>query len=349
MAPRIGFLHTAAVHVDTFTRLLAEAEPRAIGVHVLDESLLADARRLGTTDPALLSRIEIRLRQAAAESDAVLCTCSTLGAVAEAMSSRLGLPVVRVDRPMAAAAVQAGRRIGIVAAVESTVGPTRQLLEEEAEHRRAKVTLIDLPCPEAWEAFEAGDIDRYLTQVAEHVDRAAPTVDVVVLAQASMAGAVDRCSTRTPVLTSPRAGVAAVLAASTMTGGVVVEHASMDDAVGHDEQLLDRLREITAMFDGCEESVLQGRPLFHVSRRRFAIFNGESSPPRPRWAAAGRSIHFLSDPSERDALLQDRRFVPSPHHGDRGWLAIRLDSMTTDWAEIAELLEAAHQQVARRR
>ena len=204
MAPRIGFLHTGAVHVDTFTRLLAEAEPSAIGVHVLDESLLSDAQRLGTTDPALLNRIEIRLRQAAEGSDAVLCTCSTLGAVAEAMSSRLGLPVVRVDRPMAAAAVLAGERIGIVASVESTVGPTRQLLEEEAEHQHCKVTLIDLPCPEAWEAFEVGDIDRYLTQIAEHVDGVAPTVDVIVLAQASMAGAVDRCSTQTPVLTSPR-------------------------------------------------------------------------------------------------------------------------------------------------
>jgi Asp/Glu/hydantoin racemase len=210
-------LHTGVVHVDTFTRLLAEAEPCAIGVHVLDESLLSDAQRLGTTDHALLDRIETRLRQAAEGSDAVLCTCSTLGAVAEAMSSRLGLPVVRVDRPMAAAAVLAGERIGIVASVESTMGPTRQLLEEEAEHQHCKVTLIDLPCSEAWEAFEAGDIDRYLTLVASHVDGVAPNVDVIVLAQASMAGAVDRCSTQTPVLTSPRAGVAAVVAASTST------------------------------------------------------------------------------------------------------------------------------------
>lgn len=122
-----------------------------------------------------------------------------------------------------------------------------------------------------------------------------------------------------------------------------------DDQVGRDQRALDRLREICATFSGCEESVLQDRPLFHVRRRRFAIFNGESSPPRSRWAAAGRSVHFLSDPSEREALLQDPRFTRSPHHGDRGWLAIRVDSDTVDWQELTELLEAAHEWVVRRR
>jgi Asp/Glu/hydantoin racemase len=206
------------VHVDTFTRLLAEVDPGAVGVHVLDESLLVDARSFGTSHPALLNRIEVRLREAAEGSGAVLCTCSTIGAVAEAMSPALGLPIVRVDRPMAAAAVLAGERIGIVAAVESTVGPTRQLLDEEAEAHQRKVTLIDLPCADAWEAFEAGDLDQYLTQIAEHVDDVAPTVDVIVLAQASMAAAVDRCTTRKLVLTSPRAGVLAVVEASASTG-----------------------------------------------------------------------------------------------------------------------------------
>jgi hypothetical protein len=112
----------------------------------------------------------------------------------------------------------------------------------------------------------------------------------------------------------------------------------MDDRARRDEQVLVRLRQTCASFDGCEEGELQGRPSFHVSRR-FAMFNGEASPPRPRWVAAGRSLHFLSDSSERDALLQDPRFDRSPHHGDRGWLAIRLEPDTANWEELAELLD----------
>jgi predicted DNA-binding protein (MmcQ/YjbR family) len=121
------------------------------------------------------------------------------------------------------------------------------------------------------------------------------------------------------------------------------------DEVEADERVLSRLRDICAAFDAAEESSLQDRPLFHVRRRRFAIFNGESSPTRSRWEAAGRSVHFLSDPAERDALHQDPRFTPSPHHGDRGWMAIRVDPETIDWEELAELLAAAYELVMPRR
>ena len=120
------------------------------------------------------------------------------------------------------------------------------------------------------------------------------------------------------------------------------------DEVEADERVLARLRLICQAFDGAEEGSLQDRPLFHVRRSRFAIFNGESSPPRPRWQAAGRSLHFLSDPADREALLRDPRFTRSPHHGDRGWLAVRLDPDTNDWQELAELLDAAHKLVAPR-
>ena len=123
----------------------------------------------------------------------------------------------------------------------------------------------------------------------------------------------------------------------------------IDDPTEADQRVLARLRQICAAFDGAEEGSLQDRPLFHVRRRRFAIFNGESSPPRPRWRAAGRSIHFLSDPADRDALLQDPRFTRSPHHGDRGWLAIRVDPETAEWQELTELLAAGYEQVAPRR
>jgi predicted DNA-binding protein (MmcQ/YjbR family) len=116
-----------------------------------------------------------------------------------------------------------------------------------------------------------------------------------------------------------------------------------------DQSALHHLRRICFALPGVTETTLQDRPLFRVGRRRFALFNGATSPPRPRWASSGRSLHFLADPEEIDALRQDRRFVPSPHHGDRGWFSLRLDDPERpDWAEIAELLDAAHRQVARR-
>ena len=86
-------------------------------------------------------------------------------------------------------------------------------------------------------------------------------------------------------------------------------------------------------------------PRRQVGRRRFAIFNGASAPPRPRWAAWGRSLHFLADPGDVDALREDPRFAPSPHHGDRRWFGVPLGD-EIGWDEIDELLESAHAQVA---
>ena len=116
-----------------------------------------------------------------------------------------------------------------------------------------------------------------------------------------------------------------------------------------DDAALDRIRSICRQFDGADEGELQDRPLFRVGARRFAIFNGRASPPRPRWSSSGPSLHFLADPDEIAALREDGRFRSSPHHGDRGWLAIALEDHTTvDWDEIAELLESGYRQVAPR-
>jgi hypothetical protein len=115
-----------------------------------------------------------------------------------------------------------------------------------------------------------------------------------------------------------------------------------------DAEVLARLRALCRDWPEVEEVELQDRPLFRVRRRRFAIFNGAAAPERPRWRGCGRSLHVLTEPSERDALRADPRFVASPHHGDRGWLACALDLRTVGWTEVAELLESAYRQAAPR-
>ena len=117
---------------------------------------------------------------------------------------------------------------------------------------------------------------------------------------------------------------------------------------GTDERDLARIRRICFRFPEVEEAELQDRPLFRVRTRRFALFNGAQAPQRQRWNAFGRSLHFLAEPQERFALLADARFVPSPHHGDRDWLALDLECADIDWVEVAELLEAAYRQAANR-
>ena len=197
-------LHTSPVHVPAFDALRDADHPGLALRHLVDEELLTRARAEG---PDAVASDVGSLLMAAVEvgATAVLCTCSTIGGVAEDAAGALGVPVLRVDRPMAAVAASAGR-VAVIAAVESTLEPTLALIRQEAAGR--PVDLRTLLVAGAWERFKAGDHDGYLDAVAAAVD-GVTGVDVIVLAQASMADAAGRTTNGVPVLSSPRPGLTA--------------------------------------------------------------------------------------------------------------------------------------------
>ncbi|MCX5425301.1 aspartate/glutamate racemase family protein [Streptomyces sp. NBC_00078] len=207
----LALLHTSPLHVPVFDALRDE-EHRGLELrHFVDEELLARARREGPE--AVADEVRAVLDKAVGEgARAVLCTCSTIGAVVESAASGAGVPVVRSDRPMAAAAVAAGSRIVVLATVESTFGPTTALIEEEARRAESPVQVRTQLVDGAWSRFEAGDAEGCARLVAAAID-AVTDADAIVLAQGSMAPAQHLATTMVPVLSSPRAGLAAGAAA----------------------------------------------------------------------------------------------------------------------------------------
>jgi Asp/Glu/hydantoin racemase len=205
----IGFLHTADVHVPTFRALRAELAPGWADVHVVEPDLLTTARATGITAD-LAARVDARLHELAdAGADVIVCTCSSLGAYAESRTADTGVPILRSDRPMAEAAVAAGRRIAFLV-IESSLAPTRELLRSAAT---GETTLIARLCDAAFRLFEAGDLDGYAQAIAAEVRAIAPEADVIVLAQASMTAAAELLADlAVPVLTSPRTAVARAVA-----------------------------------------------------------------------------------------------------------------------------------------
>jgi hypothetical protein len=203
--PILGFLHTSSVHVAPFDALLAELAPGWTAVHVVDESLLSDARLRGEVDAEIRGRVQARFAELVGSApDVVICTCSTIGEVSEQLGA------LRVDRPMAAEAVRLAAlgngSILIVASSASTVAPTTALIDDELL-RTAERTVIAavseglerahrqaLLVEEAWGFFERGDMPGYANCVAEEIrahtrsqtSDAGFAPDVIVLAQASM-------------------------------------------------------------------------------------------------------------------------------------------------------------------
>ena len=204
----IACLHTAENNADIFRALAA---PGITLSHTVRADLLSDAEAAGGLTDAIAERGAIALVHIAADADAVLLTCSTLGPAAERAASRIHCPVLRVDRALADAAVTRGGRIHVLYAVATTDEPTKALFEAAAAGR--PVTLTYAQVPGAWDRFKAGDHAGYHAVVAEAADAAyANGVRTVALAQASMAGAAE-LTTRGKPLTSPAAGLQVAVAA----------------------------------------------------------------------------------------------------------------------------------------
>ena len=190
------------------------ADPAIRVDHAVHEDLLVDARCLGPMDPDLVRRVHEAMRGAAlAGASIVACTCSTIGGSAESMPTSGRFTALRIDRAMADRAVLLGPRILVAAALESTLGPTADLIQESAALRRTRVEIEPLLIDGAWSHFLSGDQVAYARSIADTIREAKRSVDVVVLAQASMAPAARLLADLgVEVLSSPQLGVRSILA-----------------------------------------------------------------------------------------------------------------------------------------
>ena len=181
---------------------------------ILDEALLALVIEKGRVTPECKERLITQLGLAAdAHSDAVLVTCNVYSlAVREARDRLAPLKILAVDEPMAARAVRAGSRIGVVGTGHSGLRAQADLLADTARRAGRDVDIRPVLCADAFTALKAGDAARHDELVFDAIASLADT-DAIVLAQASMARLVGRLPTvGPPVLASP-ALAAAELAA----------------------------------------------------------------------------------------------------------------------------------------
>jgi hypothetical protein len=214
MPPTLTLLHTSPIHIPNFDALIKDQAPDIPVAHIVGADFLDEAREKGIS-PELTQRIHDKILAAIADdAKVVLCTCSSIGGCAESADGLTKAPVIRVDRPMAAKAVSIGSPIIVAAALASTLGPTTDLIRDAAAKAAREVELVEVLCAKAWERFEAGDQQGYLQEIATELRQVAHQGQVIVLAQASMAGAAELCSDLPiPVLSSPALGVEAAIAA----------------------------------------------------------------------------------------------------------------------------------------
>jgi len=203
---RLGLIHTVSRLAPTFAELAEELLPGVEMVVIVDELLLKRTVRDGAVDDVTRDRLRGHVFALANFGvDAVLATCSSIGGLVDEILPDAAVPVLRVDRAMAELAVTLGSTVGVLGTLRTTLSPTTELVKAAARETGRAVTVIPRLCDGAFEALDRGDNALHDAIIAEELDRLTSGVDVVVLAQASMARiAAGRTEGGTRVLSSPR-------------------------------------------------------------------------------------------------------------------------------------------------
>lgn len=203
----LGLIHTSATLVPVFAELCANYLPGIKTFNIVDDSLIKNTIAAGTLTKETSSRVVAYAASAKqAGADYILFTCSSIGPAVEIAASLQDIPVLRVDQPMADKAVAIGSKIGVVATLQTTLAPTSDLVKRRAEKAGKEIQIKTVLCEGAFEALMSGDQTTHDQKVAAALISLSKEVDVIVLAQASMARVVDTLAPAdkiVPILASP--------------------------------------------------------------------------------------------------------------------------------------------------
>ena len=189
MRKKLTILHTTLATTTTIPAMIRELYPDEFDiVNVLDDSLLNDIKCSGRMSASIIERfIQYACIAKNNGSDALLLACSSLGKAADIARELLDIPLYKIDEPMADQAVNSGNNILVLGTVKSTLEPTSDLIRSKRKSQEQSITCILIP-----DVFELYEIDReqHDQRIAEVIQEHLNTYDEIVLAQASMANAI---------------------------------------------------------------------------------------------------------------------------------------------------------------
>ena len=210
---KVGLIYTSTTPeliADVEREVRAQIGNEAELYSLEDSSILDEVREAGYVTTAPAARLIGMYMKAAEEGcDAVLNICSSVGEVADCAqdcAKYIGMPIVRIDEEMCREAVRKGVRIGVMATLQTTLEPTKNTVKRMARENNKKVEIIDCLVEGAFGLNQ----EQFRTRMSECAETIADKVDVIVLAQGSMAYCEKYLADKFGklVLSSPRFGAA---------------------------------------------------------------------------------------------------------------------------------------------
>ena len=183
----VCILQTSFAKRDDTVAFLKEQVPGVRVDVITDSTLLAEVRANGGPTQAVIDRMTLYAKE-------------------------VGIPVMKVDLPMAQEAVRLGTRIALIATVETTLGPSQRLIEKIGAEQGKRMECTSYLQNPAWDALQAGhpeEHNRILMENIRELDRMG--YDAIVMAQVSMRALLpDLQDVKTPLLCSFFSGYGAI-------------------------------------------------------------------------------------------------------------------------------------------
>ena len=206
----LALIHTGFVVVEPINKIVEEVLPGIRVLNLVDDSIIPEIRNRGKITPEVIQRVcNYTIGMKAAGADVILITCSSISPVVDIVKSFVDIPVLKIDEPMAEEAVKKGEVIGVVATSNTTLKPTTDLLTKKAIELKKKIKLKTVLCKDAFDAILSGKTDLHDRLVREEIEKISKDVDIIVLAQASMARIISvvEKDIDIPILCSPRLAI----------------------------------------------------------------------------------------------------------------------------------------------
>ncbi len=155
--------------------------------NILDDSLLKATLNDGGMTPKTASRM-LNYAKAAENSgaDGIIVTCTSVNEATKNIRPFLNIPIINIEEPVAEMAVNAGKKIGILATLPSSPVAIERVIREKAALQGKEIEIVTRVAEGAFDVLCAGDRAKHDEMVCNCLYELAKEVDCIACAQISM-------------------------------------------------------------------------------------------------------------------------------------------------------------------
>ena len=196
---KVALIHAMISSIKPIESAFIEVAPDIERLHFMDTGLLPLIEEDGELTPRIIRRFSHLVNIAAdTEIDAIQLSCSAFNNVTSILQPLYSAKMFRSDEAMLDKALEYNR-IGLIATANETPSTLKSYLYSQNKDVHVQVTVNR----KALEHLQEGRINEHDKMIEDMIREIEKEVDVIVLAQYSMAHVVRNIDTSVPVLTGP--------------------------------------------------------------------------------------------------------------------------------------------------